>query len=155
MRSRGSSPGVRFWRGRAGGGSSTERAKLGGGRRWRWRPAGSIRPAWGTAELVEGRSGFGARCSGLERDESKRGGEQWPAWRTAATLLSSGRASSRKGKDCAGREASRPACERKRVVLRRDCRRVEAAPTSTVAGMAGEHTVSSTVQEQERHSKTQ
>ena len=33
-------------------------------------------------------------------------------------------------------------------MLRRDCRHVEAAPTSTVAGMAGEHTVSSTVEEQ-------
>ena len=34
-------------------------------------------------------------------------------------------------------------------MLRCDCRRVEAASTSTVAGMAGEHTVSSTVEEQE------
>ena len=36
---------------------------------------------------MEGWRSFGARLRSSGRDESRRGGEQWPARRTAATLL--------------------------------------------------------------------
>ena len=95
------------------------------------------------------------RCSSLERDESKRGGEGWRGTAGGrATALCSTRVVRARGKGRTVLDGKlRGLRERRRAALRCDCRRVEAAPTSTVAGMAGEHTVSSTVEEQERHSE--
>ena len=46
-----------------------------------------FRPGLRTVVLVEGRSGWTARLCSSGCDESRRGGEPWPARRTAATLL--------------------------------------------------------------------
>jgi len=48
----------------------------------------------GHRAFVEGWSGLGARCSGLERDESSCGGEDLPVRRAAAVSLGAARSSS-------------------------------------------------------------
>ena len=43
---------------------------------------------------MDGRSGYGVRCSGLKRDESSCGSEDWPVRRAAAVSLGAARSSS-------------------------------------------------------------
>ena len=55
------------------------------------------------AELVERRSGFGARLRGSECEGSKRGSEVWPARRAAASSSSSAQCEREEGEGMEGR----------------------------------------------------
>ena len=101
-----------------------------------------IRPGNNSNGLGEVRSGWTASLRGSGRDESRRGGEQWPARRTAATLLDLAPleledGDGREGRDGAGRfEVVR---EVKSGAQTRWPTR-GSSPPATVAGMAsGRH----------------
>ena len=84
---------------------------------------------------------FGARSRNSEREESIGGGEARPVERRRRALLASAHCAPRKEKGGTGRDRKLRGVREDKSAddeVGRDCRRVEAAPTSTVAGMAGE-----------------
>ena len=137
----GSSPRAWFVRTRAGGWSSTERAELGEERQWRRRSAARFRPGDGPNEVGEVLQRCGVRLGRLWREETGLGGESWSAQSSAAARARPGSAQARgrrKGRwngGWASRTDKEASARRARIV---DGRRVEEAPTATVAGMAGE-----------------